>query len=74
MNNIKGTAVKYGSLGLSLLISVYEIVNNPEKFSNFENFFTSKRWLGHLGLLTLFSLGVFYYHPKHSHERESTKL
>ena len=73
MDNIKGSVVKYGSLGLVLFISIYEIVNNPEKFSNFKKLLTSKRWLGHLALLVLFSIGMFHYHPKHSHERESTK-
>ena len=73
MNNIKGTIAKYASLGLVLLISIYEIINNPEKFSNFRKLLTSKRWLGHLTLLVLFSISMFYYHPKHSHERESTK-
>lgn len=70
---MNGDIAKYGSLSVILLISIYEITNNPEKFSNFKKLLTNKRWLGHLTLLVLFSISMFYYHPKDSHESISTK-
>ena len=73
MNLIQSNIIKYGSLVSVLLISIYEIINNPEKFSNLKKLLTNKRWLGHFALLILFSIAMFYYHPKHTHERESTK-
>ena len=73
MNLSHPTLVKYGSLFSVFVISIYEIIDNPEKFSNFKKLVTSKRWFGHFLLLVLFSIAMFYYHPKHTHERESTK-
>lgn len=65
--------IKYSSLILVFVLSIYEMVNNKEKFNKFKNIFTNKRWLKHFFVLVSFSTSMFLLYPKHSHEREATK-
>lgn len=65
--------VKYGSLFLVFALSIYEMVNNKEKFNKFKGIFTNKRWLKHFAILASFSTSMFLLYDKNSHEREATK-
>ena len=65
--------VKYGSLFLVFVLSIYEIINNKEKFKKFKEIFTGKRWLKHFAILVSFSASMFLFYPRKSHEREATK-
>ena len=65
--------IKYGSLFLVFAISIYEIINNKEKFNKFKAIFTGKRWLKHFAILVSFSVSMFLLYPRKSHEREATK-
>ena len=64
---------KYVSLGLVFTLSIYEILNNDEKFKKFKSIFGNKKWLKHFALLLTFCVGNFLLYSRHSHEREATK-
>ena len=65
--------IKFGSIFLVFIISIYEILNNKEKFNKLKSIFTNKRWLHHFVIMLVFITGIFYKYPVHSIERESTK-
>tara|TARA_B100000963_G_scaffold360066_1_gene389594 strand:+ start:756 stop:1097 length:342 start_codon:yes stop_codon:yes gene_type:complete len=65
--------IKYGSLFLVFAISIYEILNNKEKFNTFKRNFTNKHWLKHFAIMVSFVISMFLFYPKKSHEREATK-
>lgn len=65
--------IKYGSLFLVFALSIYEIINNKEKFNKFLGILTDKRWFRHFAILVSFSTSMFLLYDKNSHEREATK-
>jgi len=65
--------IKFGSLFLVFIISIYEILNNKEKFNKLKSILNNKRWMRHFLLLSVFVFGMFYAYPRRSHEREATK-
>ena len=72
-NSTETSVIKYGSLILVFLMSIYEILNNREKWNKFKSIFTNRRWMKHFGFLITFVFSMFFLYPVRSHEREATK-